>query len=96
MEISPYYSEHVIPADAYGLDSDTTTVAVAAMVIARDDVEEDVIYTFIKTIFDGASDIQHSKAEDLDIEFASSVDAVPYHPGAAKFFSENGIEVSVK
>ena len=94
--MSPYYSKHIISKDCYGLDEDAQTVAVAAMVLARDDASEDSIYGFIKTIFDGKASIQHGKAEDLDIDFASSVDAVPFHAGAAKFFAENGITVATK
>ena len=34
-------------------------------------------------------------AEELDIEYAS-VCGLPYHPGAAKYFSEKGISVLTK
>ena len=73
-------------------DVDTQTVAVGAVVIARDDVAEDEIYAFVSTIFDNADAIaeQHGKGAELDIEFASSVTGVPYHPGAAKYFEEKG------
>ena len=47
METSPYYSKAVISADTYGLESDTTTVAVGAVVIARDDVSEGDVYNFV-------------------------------------------------
>ena len=94
--MSPYYSKHIIPADAYGLDTDTQTVAVAAMVLARDDASEDAIYAFTSSIFNGAADIQHAKAADLDVNFASSIDSVPFHPGAAKFYEEQGITVATK
>ncbi|MCQ2551789.1 MAG: TAXI family TRAP transporter solute-binding subunit [Clostridia bacterium] len=93
---NPYYSKNVIAKDAYGLDSDTATVAVAAMVLVRDDLSEDVVYNITKTIFDGKANIQHAKAADLDPKFASSVTAVPFHKGAAKFYSEKGITVKTK
>ena len=42
---SPYYTKHVIPAGTYnGQDEDVTTVAVGAVILARDDVSEDAIY----------------------------------------------------
>ncbi len=94
----PYYSKNVIPADAYGLDSDTTTVAVGAVVIARDDVSEDDVYNFVSTVFENVDTITtaHAKGAELDLEFASSVTAVPYHAGAAKYFKEKGIDVPTK
>ena len=77
--------------------TDTDTVAVGAVIIARDDIPEDEIYTFIKTIFENSAAIteQHAKGGELDLAFASSVTSVPYHPGAAKYFAEQGITVEV-
>ena len=96
METSPYYSKAVIPADAYGLASDTTTVAVGAVVIARDDVSEDAVYAFVSDIFTNKDSLAHGKAAELDINFAANVTAVPYHPGAAKYFAEQNISVPTK
>ena len=96
METSPYYSKAVIPASAYGLASDTTTVAVGAVVIARDDVSEDAVYNFVSDLFANKDSLAHGKAAELDLNFAANVTAVPYHPGAAKFFSEQGITVATK
>ena len=76
--------------------TDTNTVAIGAVVIARDDVPEDEIYAFVSTIFENKDAItaQHAKGGELDLEFASSITSVPYHPGAAKYFKEKGIEVA--
>jgi hypothetical protein len=94
----PYYSKNVIPASAYGLADDTTTVAVGAVVIARDDVSDDDVYNFVSTVFENVDTITtaHAKGAELDLDFASSVTAVPYHAGAAKYFMEKGIDVPVK
>ena len=98
IEASPYYSKNVIPASAYGTDGDVTTVAVGAVVIARDDVSEADVYNFCYGIFENIDAITaaHAKGGELDMEFATSVTAVPYHPGAAKYFAEKGIEVPTK
>ncbi len=76
--------------------TDAHTVAVGAVVIARDDVPEDDIYKFVSTIFENKDAItaQHAKGGELDLDFASSVTSVPYHPGAAKYFSEKGKDVA--
>ena len=47
---SPYYSKTTIPADTYPGTPEATTVAVGAVVIARDDVSEDDIYNFVSDI----------------------------------------------
>ncbi len=95
-ETSPYYSENVIAADVYSLDSDTTTVAVGAVIIARDDVSEDAVYAFVSDIFENADNLSHGKAAELSLDFATSVTDVPYHPGAAKYFAEKGYDVPTK
>ena len=33
---------------------------------------------------------------ELDMDFATSITTVPYHPGAAKYFAEKGYTVPVK
>ena len=53
-ETSPYYAESVIPAGTYnGMEEDCTTVAVLAVILANDSVDQDAIYNFTKSIFDG-------------------------------------------
>lgn len=77
-------------------NADTKTVAVGAVVIVRDDVPSDEVYSIVSTIFENKDTItaQHAKGGELDLAFASSVTAVPYHPGAAKYFEEKGYKVA--
>ena len=95
---SPYYSRNVIPKAVYGTDEDVTTVAVGAVVIARDDVSEADVYNFLYGVFENVEEITkaHAKGAELNLEFAASYSAVPYHPGAIKYFGEKGIKVSGK
>ena len=95
---SPYYSEYTISADTYGMDSDTTTVAGGAVVIARDDVSEADVYNFVSAVFEDVDTVTaaHAKGAELDLDFATSVTDVPYHAGAAKYFAEKGYEVPTK
>ena len=96
MESSPYYSKNIIPADAYGLDKDATTVAVGAVIIARDDCSEAAIYNVVSGIFESVDTLGHDKKNELSLDFAASVTAVPYHPGAAKYFAEKNMDVPTK
>ena len=81
---------------ASAVAEDTNTVAVGAVVIARDDIPEEDIYALTSAIFENIPTIteQHAKGGELDLDFASSVTSVPYHPGAAKYFAEKGKEVA--
>ena len=96
--ISSAYAKSVIPAGTYeGIDEDITTVGVKATIIANEDVTEDEAYTIVSTIFENVPAITeaHAKGAELDVEYASSC-GLPYHPGAAKYFAEKGIEVEAK
>ena len=95
LEASPYYTPYTIPASVYGTDDDCQTVAVGAVVIARNDVSEDAVYDVVSTIFNDREAIaqSHDKGNELDLAFATSITTVPYHPGAARYFAEQGIEV---
>ena len=76
--------------------TDTTTVAVGAVILARDDVSSDDVYKFVADIFDNAASLttSHAKYGELSLEYGASITSVPYHPGAAKYFAEKGFEVA--
>ena len=48
--------------------------------------------------FDNIDELKkaHDKANELSLDFAASVTSVPYHAGAAKYFSEKGFSVATK
>ena len=98
IEKSPFYTENTIPKEAYGTAEDIKTVAVGAVVIAKDDVSEADVYNFMYGVFENVDTITeaHAKGAELDLEFAASVTSVPYHAGAAKYFEEKGITVPTK
>ncbi len=96
ISLSPYYTKNIIPASVYGLDTDTVTVAVGAIVIARDDVSDADVYNFLYGVFENLDNLAHDKASELSLKFAASVTDVPYHPGAAAYFADKGIEVPTK
>ena len=95
---SPYYSKNVISKNLYNTDEDAVTVAVGAVIIARDDVPEADVYNFLYAVFENIAEITaaHAKGAELNVGFAASYTAVPYHPGAVKYYSEKGMKVSGK
>lgn len=94
-EMNGAYTECIIPAGTYdGIDTDTTTVAVKAIIIGNADVSEEDAYTIVSTIFENKDAIAeaHAKGLELDLEYASEC-GLPYNAGAAKYFAEKGITV---
>lgn len=92
-EICDVYDEFTIPAGTYdGIDVDTLTVGMKALIVASSEMSDDDAYAIVSTIFEGKDAITHDKAKDLDLDYATTC-AIPYHNGAAKYFAEKGIEV---
>ena len=67
------------------------------LIVTSDEVSDEDAYAVVSTIFEGKDAITeaHAKGAELDVEYASSC-GLPYHPGAAKYFAEKGIEVETK
>ena len=87
----PFYAKTVIPAGTYdGLDRDTTTVSIRAMLVARADVSEDVVYELMTAMFDNLEGLQagHAKYANLSLETLGDGVSIDYHPGAQKFIDE--------
>ena len=89
-----FYYYGVIPADTYApVKEDVPAVAVMATIVASNKVSADVIYAFVKGLFDYKADITagHVKGNELDLNTAVSGVSIPWHDGAAKFYKEKGL-----
>lgn len=91
---SKYYARSVIPAATYSTPEDTITVAVGAVIIARDDVPTQDVNNFVASIFDHVADLERN--EELSLDFAASVTTVPYHQGAYNYFVNQRYSVPLK
>ncbi len=98
-ESSPYYDSYTIAAGTYdGVDEDVMTVSVHAVLVASDDVSDDDVYNIVSAIYDNLDEIteKDSHAENLSLDMAVCSESVPYHPGAAKYYEEQGYTVATK
>ena len=89
----PFYAKTVIPAGTYDKqDADITTVAIRAMLVARADVAEDVVYELMTEMFGNLDALAtgHAKFANLSLETAKDGVSIDYHPGAEKFLTEKG------
>ena len=88
-----FYFYGNIPANTYScVAADTPAVAVMATIVAANDLSEDVVYAFVKGLFDYKDDIaaSHVKGLELDPDTAVSGVSIPWHAGAVKYFTEIG------
>ena len=84
----------MIPGGTYKpVADDVPAVAVMATIVASNKVPADVVYAFVKGLFDYKDDITagHAKGAELDLNTAVSGVSIPWHDGAAKFYKEKGL-----
>ena len=89
-----FYYYGVIPGGTYKpVADDVPAVAVMATIVASNKVPADVVYAFVKGLFDYKDDITagHAKGAELDLNTAVSGVSIPWHDGAAKFYKEKGL-----
>ncbi|WP_067727951.1 TAXI family TRAP transporter solute-binding subunit [Oceanobacillus damuensis] len=91
IEQYPYYAEDAIEAGTYGLDEEVKTVAVLAMLAVAEDVPEDTVYELTKAVYENASSMAHDKSQFITLETALDGIGIDLHPGAQKYFDEEGI-----
>jgi TRAP transporter TAXI family solute receptor len=94
---NPFFVPNIIPAGTYrGIDTDTNTPSVMALLVTHEDMPDEVIYNFTKGLFENLEDVQgsHAMAKNITLENATKGLTAPLHPGAAKYYEEAGIKVN--
>ncbi len=91
------YVTDVIPAKTYpGQDTDNKISTVQNILIANDKMSDDTAYAIVKLIFDKKADLVavHKEAQNIDQKYQRTDNSpVPWHPGALKYFADNGIKM---
>ena len=95
LEQLPGFTEMTIPAGTYeGVDEDVRTVGTVGSIFCTADLPEDVVYDFLKTIYenwDALKAINPTAFGDLDVNDWLNGATAPIHPGAEKFYKEMGV-----
>lgn len=94
--IIPYYVESMIEAGVYeNIDYDVPTIAVNGQLITSADQPEELIYNITKAMWNDNTrkllDKGHAKGKAIRKETALKGVLVPLHPGAEKFYKEEGM-----
>ncbi len=92
----PIYFKTVCPANTYkGVDYNVTTVSAGNFLICHENMNDELVYKIVKTLFDHKKDLEaiHKVAKDLTLETAVHGSPFPFHPGALKFYKEKGIKI---
>jgi len=90
----PFLSPAKVPANTYkGQTEDVNTVAVNAVLVASNELKEDVVYSLTKALFENQAELAsaHAKGKELSLETAVKGVSILFHPGAVKYYKEKGL-----
>lgn len=90
------WTRFVIPAGTYsGQDADWNTVAQPNFLAVNADVSEENVYLITKTIYENLPFLQaiHPATKAMSLEAAIAGLPVPLHPGAVRYYQEQGLEI---
>jgi TRAP transporter TAXI family solute receptor len=90
---APYVAS-TIPAGTYeGQAEDVPTVAVVNFLVTHEDVSDEVAYQMTKLLFENLDTLKaaHSAAAGISIEEAVKGSPIPLHPGAERYYKEQGL-----
>ena len=89
-----FYRTATIPGGMYrGSDNETTTFGVGATFVTSDAVSEEAVYAVVSSVFENFDDFKklHPAFANLKPEeMATAGLSAPLHPGAAKYYKEQG------
>ena len=97
-KVAPYFTLITIPKGMYqGQDRDIKVLGVKSSFITEMDVDEDIVYKMLEVLYiKRLDDIkkQHGALKTLGLDVAiKGLSGAPLHPGAVKFYRDQGIEV---
>lgn len=90
------WTRFVIPAGTYpGQEKDINTIAQPNFLAVNADVDEDAVYQITKTIYENLPFLNgiHAATKAMALDKAIGGLPAPLHPGAAKYYKEQGIEI---
>lgn len=88
----PYFAKIVIPASMYSLTADVVTLNSTNMAVIDKNLPEQVVYDITKALMESITTIQKSQpaAKHFNLKDAAQM-PIPLHPGAAKYYAEQGV-----
>lgn len=89
-----FYFAGTIPRGAYkGVEADVAVAAETHALVAHERMEEALAYQIAKILLEHTPELVavHSAAKELTLTGAVQGSAVPFHPGAIRYYKERGI-----
>lgn len=96
IESSTDYKRYTIPKDSYDfLEGDVETIAAYAVLMGNTDtIDEELGYELARIMVENAEEVTHAQGTELTLENAlNGAEGLPIHPGAKRYYEEQGLTV---
>lgn len=90
------YTDHVIPGGTYpGVEDDVATIAVWNALVVPGSFNEDQAYEITKAMFEHIDEVigVYAPGEEYLVPETIENSPVPVHPGAVRFYEEQGVDI---
>jgi TRAP transporter TAXI family solute receptor len=90
----PVYERMILPKGTYpGQDADVPGVGVSNVLFVNARMPEELARRLLAALFDNLDEIRriHPEAATLSLEGAARGSAIPFHPGAVRYYEEKGV-----
>ena len=92
----PLWQSYEIEPGTYPLQEESiNTAASPNILVARDDVSEEIVYNMTKLLWENLATLQeiHGATKSMAIEIALNGIPVPLHSGALRYYQEQGVNI---
>ncbi len=98
---NPQFYRGFIPGTAYdSISADVDTVVGWVVLNARPDLSDDDVYLMTKTLMENRDALMdvHASAQWINLDSVEAIvpAGVPFHPGAARYYAEQGVTVPTR
>jgi TRAP transporter TAXI family solute receptor len=89
-----YVKGSIAPSSYKGMDGAVSNVDVWNILVTNDKMSDKMAYDIVKTLWEKKPELVavHKEAENIDLKFQKVGSPLPYHPGARKYFEEQGVK----
>jgi len=88
----PTYANLKLPAATYGLEEDVNSIAITALLVCANSLDEELVYNMTKALYEQEGILTHAKAAEITLDnFDAGVGELPFHPGAKRYYQEIGV-----
>jgi len=89
-----YLKASIAPGSYQGQDKANDNIDVWNILVASDKMSDKMAYDIVKTLWEKKPELVavHKEAQNIDLKWQKIGSPLPYHPGAKKYFEEQGVK----